>query len=122
MNLTDKQKDTIRKIRKIAFLLDMDEKWLCAVSFVESSLGLHQKSPTGCRGAFQMSGIAMKDLLIEMEKNDDDWIDILCGVAFLKLLLRRHKTIEHATSHFCDPNDRHFYIDRVLKAMNDLPI
>ena len=119
MNLTDKQKDTIDKIKKVAEITGMNASWLCAVAFVESSLGIHQKSPTGCRGVYQMSGIAMKDLLIEMENSNDDWADILCGIAFLKLLLKRHKTIEHATSHFCEPNDRHFYIDRVIKAMGE---
>lgn len=122
MQLTDKQKDIIYKIKQVADVVGINAKWLCAVSFVESSLGINQKSPTGCRGAFQMSGIAMKDLLIEMEKNDDDWVDILCGVAFLLLLLRRHHTIKEATAHFCDPNDRGFYIDRVMKAMDELQI
>jgi hypothetical protein len=119
MSLTDKQKDIIFKLRKLAAVVGMDSKWLCAVAFVESSLGMNQKSPTGCRGVFQMSSIAMKDLLIEMEKSNNDWADILCGTAFLMLLLDRHKTIEQATAHFCDPKDRDFYIDRVVQYMTD---
>lgn len=67
-----------------------------------------------------MSGIAMKDLLQEMEKADDDIIDIACGCAFLHLLLRRHKTIEAATAKFCDPNDRDFYVKRVIDYMGVL--
>lgn len=117
MNLLDRQKETQNKIRKVALALDVDPGWATAVAMVESSLGINQKSPTGCRGVFQMSKIAMTDLLIEMEKADDDLIDIACGVAFLHLLKRRHKTIEAATAKFCDPKDRDFYVDRVKKYM-----
>ncbi|MBE3141525.1 MAG: hypothetical protein IMZ53_13195 [Thermoplasmata archaeon] len=85
----------------------------------ESSLGEHQKSPTGCVGVFQMSSIAMKDLLQEMSKQDDEFIDIACGLAFLYLLLRRHKTIEKATAHFCDPADADFYVERVKMYMRE---
>jgi hypothetical protein len=66
-----------------------------------------------------MSSIAMKDLLKEMEKTDDDIIDITCGLAFLHLLLKRFKTIEEATRHFCDPNDKDFYIKRVFDYMKE---
>ena len=79
----------------------------------ESSLGLNQKSGTGARGVFQMTSIAMKDLLQEMEKQDSDIIDILCGIAFLYLLEKRWGTMEEATKHFCDPKDRDFYWNRV---------
>jgi hypothetical protein len=84
---------------------------------VESSLGMVQLSRTGCKGVFQMSTIAMKDLLQEMEKQDDDMIDILCGLLFLRLLLKRWKTHEEATAHFCDPNDRSFYLGKVTQYM-----
>lgn len=84
---------------------------------VESSLGEKQKSSTGCLGVFQMSRIAMMDLLQSMETLDDDLIDIVCGIAFLKLLLNRWETIEEATNHFCDPGDRSFYFDRVKSFM-----
>jgi soluble lytic murein transglycosylase-like protein len=117
MNLTDQQILTKEKIKKFAELFNIDPSWAAAVSMVESSLGVRQVSPTGCRGAFQMSTVAMKDLLQEMGKYDDDLIDIACGCAFLYLLLKRHKTIREATSKFCDPNDRFFYIDKVLQYM-----
>jgi len=120
MNLNKKQGEVMAKIQTIAEIFEIEPEWAIAVALVESSLGLHQKSPTGCRGVFQMSSIAMKDLLLEMEKTDDDLIDIVCGVAFLRLLLRRWKTIEKATAHFCDPNDRHFYIDKVKKYMEKM--
>jgi len=97
--------------------MGLDPAWALAVAMVESSLGEKQKSPTGCRGVFQMSAIAMKDLLQEMEKQDDDLIDIACGLAFLHLLLKRHKTMEAATAKFCDPNDRDFYVSRVVNYM-----
>ena len=120
MELTDKQTEIKRKIEQVSGIFSLNLKWPVAVAMTESSLGMHQKSPTGCRGVFQMSSIAMKDLLQEMEKEDDDLIDIACGCAFLYLLLKRHKTIESATAKFCDPKDRDFYIDRVKKYMEIL--
>jgi membrane-bound lytic murein transglycosylase MltF len=115
--MNDKQLETAIKIERVAKALGVNPAWAAAVAMTESSLGLNQKSPTGCRGVFQMSAFAMKDLLLEMEKQDDDLIDIACGVAFLHLLFKRHKTIEAATAKFCDPKDRGFYIDRVKKYM-----
>jgi hypothetical protein len=117
MNLLQKQIEVKDKIVKIATAIGVDPLWAVAVAMVESSLGMHQKSLTGCRGVFQMSGIAMKDLLQEMEKADDETVDIACGLAFLHLLLQRHKTIEAATAKFCDPKDRDFYIKRVVDYM-----
>ena len=117
MNLSQKQKETVDKIRAIAPFFGLDPEWLMAVAMTESSLGTNQKSPTGCRGVFQMSSIAMKDLLQEMEKHDDDLIDIACGAAFLYLLKRRHGSVEEATARFCDPKDRDFYVKRVLSFM-----
>jgi len=117
MNLLKRQLEIKEKIVKIAQAIGLDPIWALSIAMVESSLGEGQKSPTGCKGVFQMSSIAMKDLLQEMEKSDDDIIDIACGLAFLHLLLKRHKTIEHATEHFCDPDDRYFYIDKVLSYM-----
>lgn len=115
MIINKRQADTSSTIQKISEILGVDSKWTVAVAFVESSLGENQKSPTGCRGVFQMSSVAMKDLLLEMEKKDDDLIDICCGILFLRVLLRRHGSIEAATAKFCDPNDRGFYVDRVMK-------
>ena len=119
MNLLPRQTEIMAKIRTIAEAMGLDPAWAVSVAMTESSLGEHQKSPTGCRGVFQMSAIAMKDLLQEMEKADDDLIDIACGLAFLHLLLRRHKTIEAATAKFCDPNDRDFYVSRVINYMEE---
>ena len=120
MTLNEKQYDTLRNIQKAAKLLDVDPDWAAAVAMTESALGLHQLSKTGAKGVFQMTTIAMKDLLQEMQKSDDDLIDIACGVLFLRLLLKRHKTIEAATAKYCDPNDRGFYIDRVKKYMEEI--
>jgi membrane-bound lytic murein transglycosylase MltF len=117
MNLLESQQRVKGKIESICQTVGIDPAWAVAMAMTESSLGIQQKSPTGCRGVFQMSSIAMKDLLLEMDKADDEWIDILCGIAFLHLLLRRHGTIEDATSHFCDPNDRDFYVARVKEYM-----
>lgn len=119
MNLLAKQIDVKNKIVAVAQALGINPIWAIAVAMEESSLGERQKSPTGCRGVFQLSTIAMKDLLQEMEKSDDDLIDIACGIAFLHLLLKRHGSIEEATSHFCAPKDRSFYVSKVLGYMKD---
>lgn len=119
MKLDKKQLEIRDKIAKIANAIGLDPAWPLAIAMTESSLGKSQRSPTGCKGVFQMSSIAMKDLLQEMEKSDDDIIDITCGLAFLHLLLKRHETIEKATARFCDPKDVKFYIPRVLKFMED---
>jgi len=116
-NLNEKQLETKIKIEFFAKLFGVDPSWAVSVAMVESALGTAQKSPTGCLGVFQMSSIAMKDLLWEMEKIDDDLIDIICGIAFLRLLRKRWKTMEEATNHFCDPDDRSFYLDRVKRYM-----
>ena len=117
MNLSDKQVDIKAKIAGIAPYFGLPPLWPIAVAMTESSLGLNQKSPTGCLGVFQMSSIAMRDLHQEMAKHDDDLIDIACGVAFLYLLKRRWRTIDAATARYCDPNDRDFYIKRVKEYM-----
>lgn len=117
MNLLTKQIEVKDKIVKIATAMGVDPVWAVSVAMVESSLGMNQKSSTGCKGVFQMSGIAMKDLLQEMEKADSERVDIACGLAFLYVLLQRHKTIEAATAKFCDPKDRDFYVSRVINYM-----
>lgn len=115
--MTQQQVDVKRKIECVATMFGIDPAWAVAVAMVESSLGLHQISPTGCVGVFQMSTIAMKDLLQEMVKDNDELVDIVCGVAFLRLLLHRWHSMESATDHFCDPGDRGLYLDRVKEWM-----
>ncbi len=118
MDLSQKQLSTKIKIEFFSRLFQIDPAWAAAVAMVESSLGTTQKSPTGCLGVFQMSTIAMKDLLNSMQAIDDDLVDIVCGIAFLRLLLKRWGSIEAATEHFCDPNDRSFYVGRVVSYMS----
>ena len=120
MDLQPKQIETKTKIESAAKLFGIDPTWASAVAMAESSLGLNLLSPTGCRGVFQMSTIAMRDLLIAMTKKGFELIGIVCGVAFLWLLLKRHGTQEQATKHFCDPNDRGYYWDRVRYFMKEL--
>ena len=117
MNLNKKQIETKVKIEFFSKLFDIDPLWASSVAMVESALGTAQKSPTGCLGVFQMSTIAMKDLLLSMEMIDDDLVDIVCGIAFLKLLLKRWGNIEKATEKFCNPKDRYFYFTKVKKYM-----
>jgi hypothetical protein len=120
MQLNQKQAETKAKIELFARLFGIDPSWAVAVAMTESSLGLHQLSPTRCRGVFQMSSIAMRDLLLTMDQIDDDLVDIVCGIAFLRLLIKRHGTIEQATKHYCDPQDRGFYWDRCRHFMSTL--
>lgn len=107
------------KIREVCSLLGVPRRWALAIAEVESALGKYQLSPTGARGVFQMTTIAMKDLLKEMEKHDDDWIDIMCGILFLRLLLRRWHTLEQATKHYCDPKVRDEYWAKVKTLMEE---
>lgn len=118
--LSPEQEHKKNIIEQIASLVGINPKWAVSVAMTESSLGLHQLSPTGCKGVFQMSRIAMTDLLQVMEKQDDDIVDILCGIAFLYLLYKRHGSIDAATLRYCDPNDRAFYLTRVKKYMERL--
>jgi hypothetical protein len=120
MQLNQQQAETKAKIELFARLFGIDPSWAVAVAMTESSLGLHQLSPTRCRGVFQMSSIAMRDLLLTMDQIDDDLVDIVCGIAFLRLLIKRHGTIEQATKHYCDPQDRGFYWDRCRHFMSTL--
>lgn len=120
MNLNAKQRETKARIEVVAGIIGVDPRWAVAVAFVESSLGLKQKSPTGCRGVFQMSSVAMKDLWLEMEKADDDMVDICCGLLFLRLLYKRHKSMIAATERFCDPDDKDFYVKRVFDTMEEI--
>ncbi len=117
MNLTIKQRDTLDKIKTVAPMIGIDPTWAIAVAMVESSLGVKQLSPTGCKGVFQMSSIAMKDLHQLMQADDDDFADIACGMIFLRLLLKRWKTIEEATTHFCDPKVKERYLFGVKSYM-----
>jgi len=116
--LSQKQIETKVKIELLAKLFGVDPTWAAAIAMTESSLGKYQKSSTDCRGVFQMSSIAMKDLLFAMELVNDDLIDIVCGLSFLKLLMQRWKTYEEAPLHFCDPADRSFYLNRVKDYMS----
>ena len=117
MNLIRKQKKVKLIIERLAIQLGVDPTWATAIAMVESSLGVHQISSTGCVGVFQMSSIAMKDLHREMAKVDDELVDITCGLLFLRLLLKRHESIEAVTSAYCDPKDRPFYLDKVRSYM-----
>ena len=116
--LNQKQSETKAKIELLAKLFNVPAKWAVAVAMVESSLGTHQKSPTGCKGVFQVSSIAMRDLWESMQKIDDDLVDIVCGLAFLRLLMKRWGIIEKAIEHYCDPADRDFYLSKVKDYMS----
>lgn len=120
MSLNPNQEKVKQAIENFASLLDVDPNWACAIAMVESSLGENRISRTNCRGVFQMSSIAMEDLRQQMGLPDDDLIGIVCGLLFLRLLYQRWGTLDEATNHFCDPNDRGFYLNRVLGYMQSL--
>lgn len=111
-------KPTKAKIRILSQLFGVNPDWALAIAEVESAMGKYQKSPAGALGVFQMTSIAMKDLLWAMEQKDDDLIDIACGILFMRLLLQRWGTPEKATQHYCDPKDRNFYVPKVMQIMN----
>lgn len=115
--MTTKQIQIEQKIRIFAKLLGVDPDWAVSIALIESSLGENQKSLTGCLGVFQMSSIAMKDLWLEMGNSDDDEVDILCGLLFMRLLEKRHGSKEKATAHFCDPDDREWYVPKVMSRI-----
>ena len=64
-----------------------------------------------------MSMVAMKDLWILMQNEDDDFADIMCGILYMRLLLKRWKSIEQATIHYCDPTVRVEYLEKVKRYM-----
>ena len=115
--MTDHQKYIKLTIEELSLALGVDPSWALAIAEQESSLGEHQLSPTGAKGVFQMTRIAVLDLLQESQKKDDDLIDICFGLLFLRLLLKRWGTVEEATGHYCDPSDKHFYVPAVIKKM-----
>ena len=119
MNLEPKQVETRNEIKKFAGIFKVDESIATSIATVESSLGLHLLSPTGCRGVFQMSMIAMKDLWLSMCDEGDEVVGIVCGILFIRLLKKRWGSDKEAISHFCDPKDRDFYIARVLGLMQE---
>jgi membrane-bound lytic murein transglycosylase MltF len=120
MKLNEEQQSNKNTLEQIANIVGIDPRWVVAVGMVESSLGMNQKSPTGAKGVFQLTSIAMKDLLLSMDAQDDDLVDMLCGVAFLWLLFKRHGSIEEATMRYCDPKDRDFYWKRVQRYIETL--
>lgn len=115
--MTPHQEKVKAQITALAMIYELPISWPLAIAEQESGLGENQLSPTGAKGVFQMTRIAMFDLLQEMVRRDDDWIDISCGLLFLRLLLKRHGSIEAATAKYCDPKDRSFYVPAVLEKI-----
>ena len=117
MNLLVKQIAVKDKITAVAKVIGLDPALAAAVALTESSLGEQKLSPTGCRGAFGMSHIAMEELYRLMKDSNEDWYGILCGIAFLLAMLHQWKTVDDALAHYCDPKDRDFYVGRVKGYM-----
>ena len=104
------------KIVAAAKIVGLDPSWPLAIAEVESSMGANQLSPTGARGIFQMTSIAMAELLRIMVRKDDEWADILCGIAYLNALKNQWGSEESATIHYCDPKVRDAYSKKVKAA------
>ena len=120
LSLNSTQAETKKLIEDISKLINLDPLLTSAIALTESSLGINLLSPTKCRGVFGMSSIAMKDLLLEMHKPKNRDISILCGLAFIKLLIRRWGNEQDAINHFCSPKDRVFYNSRIKKYKQQL--
>ncbi len=106
-----------QKIITISEIIGLNPTWCLAIADVESSMGINQLSPTGAKGVYQLTNIAFKDLRQDMERKNDDTIDILCGLAFLYLLKRRWGSETEATLHYCDPAVKTDYLEKMKKAM-----
>lgn len=107
--------DVKKMIFKVCKAVGVDPAVAMAISEIESQHGMYRQSPTGARGVFQMTSIAMKDLLIEMAEPDRQALGICCGVAFIRLLMTRHEDELTAISKYCDPDDREWYPEKVLR-------
>lgn len=114
--MTEQQEKIALKVVEIANFFGIDPAWLLALCETESSMGINNLSPTGAKGPFGMTSIAMKDLHQEMVRKP--LIGIACGAAFASVLYDRWETIPRATEHFCNPADRAFYGNRVAAAMD----
>jgi len=122
MKLSQQQLEIKSLIEQTTLAIGDDPILSVAVALVESSLGLQLKSPTGAKGVFQLTSIAMKDLLQEMDKKGNEIIGILCGLAFIHLLIKRHGTVEEVVRHYCNPDDYDFYIMRIKNYMKELSV
>jgi len=89
-----------------------------AICDVESAMGKYILSPTGARGAFQLTSIAMRDMLQAMGERRYERTAILCGIAFLCLLQDRWQPADVIVKHYCDPAERDAYWAKVQAKMN----
>jgi len=106
-------------IFKIAKIVGVDPGIALAVSHIESRHGVHLKSKTGALGVFQMTSIAVRDLHHSMATPGHEIIGICAGICFLSLLMKRHEDLRKALDKYCDPNDREWYADRVIRLANE---
>lgn len=113
----DDKPNTIKdKIIEASKLVGLNPSWTLAIAEVESSMGANQLSPTGAKGVFQMTSIAMAELLRIMVRKDDEWVDIFCGIVYLNHLKKQWGSESLATIHYCDPKVRDEYLNKVQKA------
>ncbi len=91
MILNQKQEEVKDLIERVCKAINFSKNWPLAIAMTESSLGL---------------------------KQDDEIIDVLCGIAFIYLLMKRWGTWKGVVDHFCDPKDRDFYWNRVNGYIN----
>lgn len=113
------QEEVKKATFEIARIVKVDPAICLAISEIESTHGLHLKSPTGALGIFQMTTIAMKDLHMSMVTPGLEINGILAGVGFWNVLKTRHKDDEKAVAKYCDPKDRDWYIKKTLDLASE---
>jgi hypothetical protein len=119
MSLTQKQTEIFNLCKDHAIWLGIDPSWALAIADQESTFGLNLISPTGARGIYQDTTIAMKDIL-EFIGHDNEAAykaSIAVGQSELLVLLTRWHDIEIATSHYCDPKVKAQYVASVMSKI-----
>lgn len=106
------------KIRAICEIMGFSGDLAVAVATVESAMGKYIISPTNARGLFQLTSIALKDMLQAMGLERHERVAMLCGIAFLCLLQDRWgddpRTI---VGHYADPAEKEAYWKKIQKAL-----
>lgn len=105
------------KIRAICKIVEFPEDLAVAIAKVESAMGKYILSPTGAKGIFQLTSIAMKDMLQVMAEHKYERTAILCGIGFLCLLQDRWMDAQEIVFHFCDPAEKDAYWKKIQKVI-----
>lgn len=110
---------TEEKIRAICEIIEFPADGAVAIAQVESAMGKYLLSRTGARGIFQLTSIAMRDMLEAMARPKHERTGILCGLAFLCLLQDRWTDLDTIVRHYCDPDEKEAYLAKVHEFMEN---